>query len=158
MYPGLFSWWKRRHEAFSEHAVHGGCGSTHEARRHCGRHEHSDGGGGGFGVRRPLRFLSYKLDLNETQTAELARILNDLKTERAQAEVEQRRITAGLADVLAAEAFDEAKANEATALRLKSAERLRDAVGQAIRAIHALLSAEQRGKLAYLIRTGIVSL
>src|SRR3954465_2099727 len=47
-----------------------------------------DGGGGGFGVRRPLRFLAYKLELDERQVAELARILSELKTERAQAEVD----------------------------------------------------------------------
>ena len=39
-------------------------------------------GGAGFGVRRPLRFLAYKLQLNEAQVEELARVLNDLKTER----------------------------------------------------------------------------
>src|SRR4051794_11042238 len=43
-----------------------------------------DGGdGGGFGVRRPLRFLAYKLELDDRQVSELARILNELKTERA---------------------------------------------------------------------------
>ena len=39
-----------------------------------------EGAGGGHGVRRPLRFLVYKLALDERQSAELARILNDLKT------------------------------------------------------------------------------
>jgi len=38
------------------------------------------GGGGGLGVRRPLRFLAHKLELRETQVASLAKILNDLKT------------------------------------------------------------------------------
>src|SRR5579883_2516614 len=47
-----------------------------------------EGGGGGFGVRRPLRFLAHKLGLDEPQIAEFARILNELKTERAQAEVD----------------------------------------------------------------------
>jgi len=42
-------------------------------------------GGGAFGVRRPLRFLAYKLELDERQVSELARILDELKTERAQA-------------------------------------------------------------------------
>src|SRR5947209_20584347 len=36
-------------------------------------------GGGPFGVRRPLRFLAYKLGLDEKQVAELARVLDELK-------------------------------------------------------------------------------
>jgi len=111
-------------------------------------------GGGGFGVRRPLRFLAHKLDLEDKQVAELARILDELKTERAQAEVDRRRTTAAFADAVAADAFDEAKANEGGDLRLRSAERVRNAVLKALREIHAVLNAEQRVRLAYLIRTG----
>ncbi|HSZ81269.1 MAG TPA: hypothetical protein VLA14_03255, partial [Polyangia bacterium] len=33
-------------------------------------------GGGAFGVRRPLRFLAYKLELDERQVAALARVLD----------------------------------------------------------------------------------
>ena len=45
--------------------------------------------GSGFGVRRPLRFLAHKLELDDRQIGELARILDELKTERAQAEVDR---------------------------------------------------------------------
>ena len=38
------------------------------------------GAGGGFGVRRPLRFLAHKLELDEKQVVQLARILDELKT------------------------------------------------------------------------------
>jgi Spy/CpxP family protein refolding chaperone len=113
-----------------------------------------DGGGGGFGVRRPLRFLAYKLELDDRQVSELARILNELKLERAQAEVDRRRTVAGFADAVAGEAFDAAKAAEAGALRVTSAERLRDAVIKALQQIHAVLDDDQRKRLAYLIRTG----
>jgi Spy/CpxP family protein refolding chaperone len=113
-----------------------------------------DGGGGGFGVRRPLRFLAYKLELDEGQVAEFARILADLKTERAQAEVDRRRTTAALADAIANESFDAAKAAEGGALRVSSAERLRDAVIKALQQIHGVLDEDQRKRLAYLIRTG----
>jgi len=41
---------------------------------------------------------------------------------------------------------------------VKSAERLRDAVTKALSKIHALLEDEQRKRLAYLIRTGVLSL
>jgi Spy/CpxP family protein refolding chaperone len=112
---------------------------------------------GGFGVRRPLRFLAHRLDLDERQVAELARILDELKTERAQAEVDRRRTVAAFADALGGEAFDAAKAAEGGAARVRTAERLRDAVLKALREIHAVLNAEQRGRLAYLIRTGTLS-
>jgi len=113
-----------------------------------------DFGAGAFGVRRPLRFLAHKLDLDERQIAELARILDELKTERAQAEVDQRRTISAFADALTGDAFDAGKATEGGHLRVKSAEKLRDAVLKALGQIHALLNAEQRGRLAYLIRTG----
>ncbi len=102
--------------------------------------------------------LAYKLELDEQQVGELARILSELKTERAQAEVDQRRTTAAFADALGGEAFDDAKAGEGATLRVQSAEKLRDAVVRALKAIHALLTPEQRKQLAYLIRTGVVTL
>jgi Spy/CpxP family protein refolding chaperone len=123
----------------------------------CSEEMDDDSLGGGFGVRRPLRFLAHKLDLNERQVADLARILDDLKTERAQAEVDRRRTLAAFADALSGEAFDAAKATEAGALRLQSAERVRQAVQTALQQIHALLTAEQRQRFAYLIRTGTIA-
>jgi len=117
-----------------------------------------DFGGGAFGVRRPLRFLAHKLDLRDEQVAELARILDDLKTERAQGAVDHRRSTASFADAVAGEAFDETKVKEAADLRVKSSERLRDAVVKSLGRIHAALDPEQRAKLAYLLRTGALSI
>jgi Spy/CpxP family protein refolding chaperone len=115
-------------------------------------------GGGAFGVRRPLRFLAYKLELDEKQVAELARILDELKTERAQAEVDRRRTMSAFADSVAGEAFDEARARDGAGLRVSSAERLRDAVTKALSKIHAILDNDQRAQLAYLIRTGTLLL
>src|SRR5262245_7017696 len=86
--------------------------------------EMEDEGFGGFGVRRPLRFLAHRLGLDDRQVAELARILDELKTERAQAEVDRRRSLSAFADALAGEAFDAAKAGEGADLRVRSAERL----------------------------------
>jgi Spy/CpxP family protein refolding chaperone len=130
------------------------------AAAHFGGHGGDDGdfGGGAFGVRRPLRFLAHKLDLRDEQVAELARILDDLKTERAQGAVDHRRTTASFADAIAAETFDESKVKEGADTRVKSAERLRDAVVKALGRIHSVLDAEQRGKLAYLLRTGALSM
>jgi len=124
------------------------------------RHGHDEEGfgrGGGFGVRRPLRMLAYKLDLDEKQVAELARILGELKTERAQVEVDNRRTLADFADALAGEAFDSAKATAAGQRRIDSEERLRQTLGRALEQIHALLNPDQRARFAYLIRTGVIA-
>jgi Spy/CpxP family protein refolding chaperone len=109
-------------------------------------------------VRRPLRFLAHKLELSEAQVSVLARILDELKTERAQAEVDNRRTVSAFADALEGAEFGEPRAREGADLRVKSAERLRDAVTLALSRIHALLEDEQRKRLSYLIRTGVVSL
>lgn len=171
MHPGMMAWLKRvRHHAAcgtSEGACAtagvcgGGGGEWGSWSAHYGGGDHEGdfgGGGGGFGVRRPLRFLAHKLDLNEKQIDELARILDDLKTERAQAAVDNRRAVSGLADLIAGEAVDEAKLSQAAGERVKSAERLRDAIVKALGRIHALLEPGQRAKLAYLIRTGALQI
>ena len=112
---------------------------------------------GGFGVRRPLRVLAYKLGLDEKQIAELARLLDEVKTERAQAEVDDRRTLSEFADALAGEAFDAVKAAGAGDRRVASATKLRDTVVRFLQQIHAILNPEQRGRLAYLIRTGALT-
>ncbi len=164
MYPGAMHWWmRRRWEADCRPSAGCGTGSwsrwEHAARgRWPGRDAAPGDGGefgaGAFGVRRPLRFLAFKLGLDDRQVGELARILNALKTERAQAEVDARRAMAGLADAVAAASFDAQAAADAAAVRVRSAERLRDAVTKALAELHALLDPEQRARLAYLIRTG----
>jgi Spy/CpxP family protein refolding chaperone len=172
--PGMMAWWKFARQHDGPHERHCGDEARHEGHeghewhgRHRGRHGRHEGpdafaghdhdGEGAFGVRRPLRFLSFKLDLDEAQVGELAAVLNDLKTERAQAAVDYRRSTSAIADAIAGEALDAAKLKDATGERVKSAERLRDAVQSAITKIHALLTPEQRGRFAYLIRTGVLS-
>jgi len=64
--------------------------------------------------------------LNEQQVTELANILHDLKTERAQAEVDDRRTLGAFADAISGESFDEGRAKEGGELRTKSADRLRE--------------------------------
>lgn len=115
-------------------------------------------GGGNFGVRRPLRFLAHKLELSEAQIAELATILDELKIERAQAAVDHRRTTSAFADAVLGEKLDEAKLGDIQKERVKSAERLQTSVTRALGRIHALLSAEQRKKLSYLLRTGALAI
>jgi Spy/CpxP family protein refolding chaperone len=117
-----------------------------------------DDGGGGFGVRRPLRFLAHKLELNDDQVARLAAILSALKTERAQSEVDARRRTASLAEAFEAASFDAAKVEAAAAEQAKSAQRLQAAVQVALSEMHALLDEAQRKKFAYLLRAGVLSI
>jgi Spy/CpxP family protein refolding chaperone len=128
-----------------------GYGMRLETRGHVGS------GHGGLGVRRPLRFLAWKLDLDEDQLGEVAKILAELKTERAQGEVDRAKRLAALADAVSAEQFDASRAAEGAAFRVASAERMRSATLKALEALHALLTPEQRKTLAYLIRTGSIS-
>lgn len=158
MYPGFIYWRKRagRGSSCGDHfssVLAQACFAPGEAADSL-RAEF--GSGASLGVRRPLRFLAWKLELDEKQTAELARILAELKTERAQADVEARRAASALADLTAAAQFDEAKAKAAAELKVKGAERVGTALVSALGRLHALLDPEQRERLAYLLRTGVV--
>jgi Spy/CpxP family protein refolding chaperone len=113
---------------------------------------------GAFGVRRPLRFLAHRLEMDEEQVTELAAILNELKTERAQAAVEERRSLTTYADAIAAASFDESAVSEASKRRVQSSSEVQGAVLNALRRIHALLRPEQRSRFAYLLRTGALSI
>src|SRR5450432_3635092 len=155
MHPAVVEWWQERKRsgscgAWSSCSPGGrgqgwaGQGHTHGSGGDYGDGDGEGGGGGPFGVRRPLRFIAYKLDLDERQVGELARVLDELKTERAQAEVDRRRTMSAFADAVAGEAFDEGKAKDGADLRVGSAQRLRDAVTKALGRIHGLLDKEQR--------------
>jgi len=114
-------------------------------------------GSSGLGVRRPLRFLTWKLDLTSDQVAAVARILERLKIERAQAEVEQRRSASALADAMAADTFDSAAASVATEHRATSAGAVQAAVARSLGELHATLEPDQRRRLAMLIRTRAIT-
>jgi Spy/CpxP family protein refolding chaperone len=151
--PGPGSGWGPWAHGFGGHGPGGGFG-----RGRGGPPWANEGDDAGFGVRRPLRFLAWKLELEEAQVAELAIVLDELKTERAQAAVDQRRTTAALAESVAGASFDEDKAKAAANDRLNSTERTQIAVTTALRKIHAVLDEEQRKKLSYLLRTGQLSI
>jgi Spy/CpxP family protein refolding chaperone len=175
MYPGFIPHWKRQRSGGCgdrrDRSVHVGigfadCGPDEEGFEfHTSREDSEEGfgfgfafGGGAFGVRRPLRFLAFKLHLAEAQVAELARILDAIKIERAQAAVDLRRTLSSFAEAIEGDAFDAAKASAGASLRMQSAERLKDAVVTALGELHRLLDPEQHKLLAYLIRTGALSL
>lgn len=147
----------------SAHSERHACGCGTRSRRfHSIPYEHHhyapDSFSGGFGVRRPLRFLAWKLGLEEAQVAELAAVLNELKTERAQHAVDDRRALTLLAEAAEGETFDTAKAAEASRLRTESDERLQKQVTGALARMHAMLRPEQRAQLAYLLRTGTLAM
>jgi len=110
-----------------------------------------------LGVRRPLRYLAARLELSDEQVAAVARILERLKIERAQAEVEQRRTASAFADAMSAETFDRAAADVAADHRASSAKTVQAAVAAALADLHAVLAADQRRGLAMLIRTRAIT-
>ena len=69
-----------------------------------------------------------------------------------------RRTLSAFADAVSGDAFDAGKAESGAKLRLESADRLRGAVLSALERLHAILDPEQRARLAYLIRTGTLTL
>jgi len=163
MYPGFIPHWKRQHlrEAYAVRHCGGG---EERARERVYRLSSDDPMEFGFlgapslRVRRPLRFLTYKLALQDNQVAELAKILDEIKTERAQVAVDHRRALSAFADAIESEAFDETRAAAGAQVRVQSAERLRGAVLNALGRLHKMLDPQQRSRLAYLIRTGTLSI
>lgn len=154
-----FRWWRHAGCAPSYSYAWAGCGPSGHAQRGARFETRGHGGPGAraFGVRRPLRFLAWKLELDDEQLGEVARILGDLRTERAQGDVDRERRLGAFADAVAGESFDAGRAAEGAALRVSSAERLRAATLRALEALHGVLTPEQRRTLALLLRSGSVS-
>lgn len=165
MHPGFIGFWQRHHAGHHHHmwaewagdpqsGCHEGRGHSHDCHPSATMADEA----GGFGVRRPLRFLAHKLELSDEQVTKLATILAALKTERAQAEVDQRRRVAALADAFEVNVLDLEQLQSAGQLQVETAQRLKAAVTQALQQIHAMLDEAQRKKLAYLLRTGVLSM
>ncbi|MFT4625681.1 MAG: Spy/CpxP family protein refolding chaperone [Myxococcota bacterium] len=106
------------------------------------------------GPRRPLRFLARRLGLAPEQLATVSSLFEDLRTERAQADVDRRRANKLVSEAFAAATFDTAKAEQAAADRAASAGRLQTARLTALGDLHAALTPEQRAKLAVMLRSG----
>lgn len=141
--------WK--HAWASAHCGPGGHGPHHSHHHH--DHSHSRGGWSGFGVRRPLRFMARQLDLSEEQVERLAAILDDLKTQRAQAKVDNRKTIGVFADAFLGDDFDRARVEEACNARVESERLVEQAVARALERTFEVLTKEQRKRLAYLLRS-----
>jgi len=153
MHPGFYYRWKRSQEDRGDEERASACGRE-GWRRHGRSHGRSAYQASGFGVRRPLRHMAHKLDLDDEQIDILAGILNVLKTERAQARLDEQRSVAGIADAFAGDDFDTVAAAEALSLRVAAAERLKEEVLITLQKTHEMLDPEQRKRLAYLLRSG----
>lgn len=104
-----------------------------------------------FSVKRPLRFLMHKLDLDDEQVIAVADALSDFRIERDQADVERRRGKKVLVSALTAEEFDREKAAEGVKQQVEANTRLHEAFVDTLERVHAVLSAGQREKLAFLL-------
>ncbi len=111
-------------------------------------------GGRMFGVRRPLRYLTWKLDLSDQQVRELADVLKRLKNARSQTQVDWDGSVADIADTFTSTQFDEDNAQAAVERRKRSASAQQDQIVEALRRLHAILDQDQRAEFAYLLRSG----
>ncbi len=133
-------------DSFYEHREHRDSMGRH-GYRHKKRH-------GDFGVRRPLRYLSYQLDLDETQRRGVAAALDRVKTEREQAALDEKKMVADLADLVASPELSSESLNDTLGARVRAAESVQNHVARAIEEIVGLLDPDQRQEFAYLLRTG----
>ena len=169
MNPAFIWYWKRRCAGDASCGTYAGAGEwgsqaregrhgSAEAFHFSSRHHDPVFGSAGVGVRRPLRFFSFRLDLSERQIGEVAKILEGLKIERAQAEVDLRRAASDLADALESAEFGRTSSDSARSRRMEAARRVQDSVSTAVERLHELLDAEQREELARLVRSGAIKI
>ncbi|MBT8442604.1 MAG: hypothetical protein KJO76_09485 [Gammaproteobacteria bacterium] len=111
-----------------------------------------------FGIRRPLRHLTWKLDLDESQVREMADVLARLKNARSQARVDREGSVNDLAQAFGSEGFDDDRAAEAIERRKSSVGGQEDSVLEALRRIHEILDVDQRAEFAYQLRSGSIEL
>ncbi len=107
-----------------------------------------------FGVRRPLRHLAWKLNLNETQVRDVVDVLDRLKTAYNQARLDQDRSTSEVAAVFTTTQFNSERVGAALATRTRATEALNQELLSAVQRIFELLNEEQRHEFAYLLRSG----
>ena len=111
-----------------------------------------------FGVRRPLRYLAYQLELDDAQMRQVAAVLNRLKTEHEQAALDERRASSALADAFEGDDVGTDAIAQALTQRQSTTERLAAETEAAVKALFAALDADQRERLADLMRAGSFSL
>ena len=116
------------------------------------------GGGPMFGIRRPLRKLSWRLDLREEQAQRMADVLNRLKHAYAQANLDRERSNADVASLFDRDAYSADQSIEALKLRTHASQELAEHLEQALEALFGMLDADQRREFARMIRAGEITL
>jgi Spy/CpxP family protein refolding chaperone len=127
-----------------------GQSTFYQARGRRGGHH---GGGSSFGVRRPLRYLAYQLDLDDRQTRRIAAVLDRLKVEREQARLDEARTVIDIASLVTQPDISVDMLKDALAPRVSSAEHLQVTVAKAMHDIISELDPEQREDFAYLLNS-----
>jgi len=119
---------------------------------------HHQGGARGFGVRRPLRYLTHHLELDESQVRRMATVLNSLKTEREQVELDEKRTVAAMATLLESGTPTLDEVRDVLDVRVKSAEQLKEETAKSVVAISDFLDEDQRQEFIKLLLTNSVTL
>lgn len=114
--------------------------------------------GANFGVRRPLRYLSHRLDLDEGQRRRIAAVLDRLKTDREQARLDEKKTVSDLAALVTQPDVSMDDLRKVLAPRVESTETLQVSIAKAVQEIVDILDSDQREEFAYLLRSGVVQL
>jgi len=154
---GCFGWPKAYAYGWSTTTPQTQCNPTdlyHESRRHYGEHKGRRRRSGEFGARRPLRYLSYNLDLDESQRRQIATLLDQLKMDREQADLDEKKTVSELASLIGKTgvAVDDLKV--ALSPRVRSTENLQITIAKVLHQIVEVLDEDQREEFAYLLRSG----
>jgi hypothetical protein len=115
-------------------------------------------GHGGFGVRRPLRYLSYHLDLDEQQRRKVAACFERIKLEREQATLDRKKADAALADEFLRENVSVDDLRQALAPRTQVESNMQIVLAKELVEIATVLDSDQREEFAHLLRTGVLKL
>lgn len=113
---------------------------------------------GGFGVRRPLRYLSYHLDLDEQQRRKVAACFERIKLEREQANLDRKKADGVLADGFLREDVSVDALRQALAPRTQVESNMQIVLAKELVEIASVLDPDQREEFAHLLRTGVLKL
>ena len=128
------------------------------ASHHHSRYESRRARHGGFGVRRPLRYLSYHLDLDDAQRRKVAASFERVKLEREQAKLDRSKCDANVADVFLEDDISVDGLQRALAQRTEIEGNMQAVIAKELYEIANVLDEEQRDEFAHLVRTGVLRL
>ena len=113
---------------------------------------------GGFGVRRPLRYLSYHLDLDDVQRRKFAASFEKIKLEREQAKIDRKKADAKLADELSRVDVSVEEIKSVLASRDRIADASQTILAEELHGLVSILDSEQLEEFVHLVRSGVIQL